>query len=64
MMTHGPLIERFNREYGQTFVLVTHDAEVAMACHRSSTCATDGSGNKPAMAGQDLFARGRWRCPR
>jgi putative ABC transport system ATP-binding protein len=27
------LLERFNRE-GQTFILVTHDAEVASACHR------------------------------
>jgi putative ABC transport system ATP-binding protein len=27
------LLDRFNRE-GQTFVLVTHDAEVAAACHR------------------------------
>jgi ABC-type lipoprotein export system ATPase subunit len=28
------LLSRFNREHGQTFVLVTHDPEVAAACHR------------------------------
>jgi putative ABC transport system ATP-binding protein len=28
------LLQRFNLERGQTFVLVTHDAEVGEACHR------------------------------
>jgi putative ABC transport system ATP-binding protein len=28
------LLRRFNREHGQTFVLVTHDAEVGAACDR------------------------------
>jgi len=28
------LIRRLNREHGQTFVLVTHDAEVGAACDR------------------------------
>ena len=28
------LLRRFNREHGQTFVLVTHDAEVGEACDR------------------------------
>ena len=28
------LIRRLNREHGQTFVLVTHDAEVGVACDR------------------------------
>jgi putative ABC transport system ATP-binding protein len=28
------LLRRFNREHGQTFVLVTHDAEVGDACDR------------------------------
>jgi putative ABC transport system ATP-binding protein len=27
-------LDRFNREHGQTFVIVTHDTEVAEACHR------------------------------
>jgi putative ABC transport system ATP-binding protein len=27
-------LDRFNREHGQTFVIVTHDDEVAEACHR------------------------------
>jgi putative ABC transport system ATP-binding protein len=27
-------LNRFNREQGQTFILVTHDPEVADACHR------------------------------
>jgi putative ABC transport system ATP-binding protein len=27
-------LNRFNREHGQTFILVTHDPEVADACHR------------------------------
>ena len=28
------LLDRFNRERGQTFILVTHDADVGAACHR------------------------------
>jgi ABC-type lipoprotein export system ATPase subunit len=28
------LLRRFNREHGQTFILVTHDAEVGEACDR------------------------------
>ena len=28
------LLRRFNREHGQTFILVTHDPEVAAACDR------------------------------
>jgi putative ABC transport system ATP-binding protein len=28
------LLRRFNRERGQTFVLVTHDPEVGAACDR------------------------------
>ena len=28
------MLRAFNREHGQTFVLVTHDPEVAAACHR------------------------------
>ena len=28
------LLRRFNREHGQTFILVTHDAEVGQACDR------------------------------
>ena len=28
------LIRKLNREHGQTFVLVTHDAEVGAACDR------------------------------
>ena len=28
------LIQKLNREHGQTFVLVTHDAEVGAACDR------------------------------
>jgi putative ABC transport system ATP-binding protein len=27
-------LARFNREHGQTFIIVTHDPEVAEACHR------------------------------
>ncbi len=27
-------LDRFNREHGQTFIIVTHDPEVADACHR------------------------------
>ena len=27
-------LDQFNREHGQTFVIVTHDNEVAEACHR------------------------------
>jgi putative ABC transport system ATP-binding protein len=27
-------LDRFNREHGQTFIIVTHDNEVAEACHR------------------------------
>ncbi len=27
-------LQRFNREQGQTFILVTHDPDVAAACHR------------------------------
>src|SRR5665811_1313530 len=32
------LIRRLNREHGQTFVLVTHDAEVGAACDRIIRC--------------------------
>ena len=28
------LLRRFNREHGQTFILVTHDSEVGDACDR------------------------------
>ncbi len=28
------LLRRFNRDHGQTFILVTHDAEVGAACDR------------------------------
>jgi putative ABC transport system ATP-binding protein len=28
-------LDRFNREHGQTFIIVTHDDEVAEACHRT-----------------------------
>jgi putative ABC transport system ATP-binding protein len=28
-------LDRFNREHGQTFIIVTHDNEVAEACHRT-----------------------------
>ncbi|MGZ8515456.1 MAG: hypothetical protein ACXWXA_10485 [Candidatus Limnocylindrales bacterium] len=28
------LLRRFNQEHGQTFILVTHDPEVAEACDR------------------------------
>jgi len=28
------LLERLNREHGQTFILVTHDSEVGEACDR------------------------------
>jgi ABC-type lipoprotein export system ATPase subunit len=28
------LLRRLNREHGQTFILVTHDAEVGEACDR------------------------------
>ena len=31
------LLRRFNRERGQTFILVTHDAEVGAACDRIVT---------------------------
>ena len=34
------LLRRFNRERGQTLVLVTHDPDVGAVCDRSSTCAT------------------------
>ncbi len=28
------MLNRFNQQHGQTFILVTHDPEVAAACHR------------------------------
>ena len=42
-------LRRFNREHGQTLVLVTHDAEVAAACDRVIRM-RDGRIHEPAVA--------------
>ncbi len=42
-------LNRFNREHGQTFVLVTHDPEVAEACHRVIRM-RDGKVREPSAA--------------
>ena len=49
------LLRRFNREHGQTFILVTHDAEVGEACDRVVRMrdgrVRDQASRRPARAG-------------
>ena len=43
------LLRRFNQEHGQTFILVTHDPEVAEACDRVIRM-RDGRVREPSVA--------------
>ena len=49
------ILRRFNREQGQTFILVTHDPEVAEACDRVIRM-RDGLVQEPAVAVAPLVA--------
>ena len=59
------LLRRFNRERGQTFVIVTHDPEVGAACDRIIRMRDGLVARLRAVAGRvtDLSAERTSRCP-